>query len=426
MLGFDDTCLLGGCMAELMQNLLIIFGSRILVGNVTESLVPIMTTWGQNILERVDFLAVCGCRKKEKQTKLGEIDEMRNDAKLELVQRATVRRQNNDAIRLKRKDELNKFRAQRSPFRRGSNYAQNTAYETTKVAEQAARRASEVIGAEIEPHFSAMVTSPVASPVSLKKSMGTRRSFLAKHSKQIVEEYATCNTEEEAYRSQYDRHGKGLFEDYAEMMVQFGYASLFATSFPLAPLMALANNYLEIRVDSHKLCSNSRRPDPRSAEDIGTWELVLQVLAYIAVLTNGLLMCFTAHKLSHYLGLDSNFRKLMAFTIIEHLVMTIKIAIHFLIPDTPTEARIQIERQNHLHLKLVDCVRDEEDEFEQSTTAVMFAAENEGEIPPYRIWDFEELSALYNGGAHGLFTDGLSQGSIPKVGVDATTPENAV
>ena len=81
----------------------------------------------------------------------------------------------------------------------------------------------------------------------------------------------------------------GIFEDYLEMVIQYGYATMFAAAFPLgfnltynqkfnhiiffvsfvAPLMALVNNDVEIRVDGWKLCQLSRRPEPNGVEDIG-------------------------------------------------------------------------------------------------------------------------------------------------------------
>ena len=39
-----------------------------------------------------------------------------------------------------------------------------------------------------------------------------------------------------------------------EMVIQFGYCTLFVAAFPLAPLMAFVNNAIEIRVDAWKLC----------------------------------------------------------------------------------------------------------------------------------------------------------------------------
>lgn len=61
----------------------------------------------------------------------------------------------------------------------------------------------------------------------------------------------------------------GPFEDFAEMVVQFGYTTMFVAAFPLATVLSLVNNYVEIRVDAWKLCHLCRRPEPRSMEDIG-------------------------------------------------------------------------------------------------------------------------------------------------------------
>ena len=46
----------------------------------------------------------------------------------------------------------------------------------------------------------------------------------------------------------------GTFKDYGEMVIQFGYCTLFVAAFPLAPMLAFINNAIEIRVDAWKLC----------------------------------------------------------------------------------------------------------------------------------------------------------------------------
>jgi hypothetical protein len=43
------------------------------------------------------------------------------------------------------------------------------------------------------------------------------------------------------------------FEDYNEMVIQYGFINLFVVAFPLAPLMALLNNVLEVHVDAVKV-----------------------------------------------------------------------------------------------------------------------------------------------------------------------------
>lgn len=82
----------------------------------------------------------------------------------------------------------------------------------------------------------------------------------------------------------------GTLMDYAELAVQFGYITLFVVAFPLAPLLALVNNYVEARSDAFKLLTQLQRPVPRGTEDIGCWQTVFTVITCIAVLTNSALV----------------------------------------------------------------------------------------------------------------------------------------
>ncbi|KIH48286.1 hypothetical protein ANCDUO_21646 [Ancylostoma duodenale] len=43
-----------------------------------------------------------------------------------------------------------------------------------------------------------------------------------------------------------------LFDEYLEMVLQFGFCTLFVAAFPLAPFFAVLNNILEIRLDAYK------------------------------------------------------------------------------------------------------------------------------------------------------------------------------
>ncbi|TRZ01780.1 hypothetical protein DNTS_025603 [Danionella cerebrum] len=86
----------------------------------------------------------------------------------------------------------------------------------------------------------------------------------------------------------------GLFYEYLEMVIQFGFVTLFVASFPLAPLLALFNNLFEIRVDGWKFTTQFRRIVPEKAQDIGAWQPILQGVAILAVVTNGAIIAFTS------------------------------------------------------------------------------------------------------------------------------------
>ncbi|KAL7039822.1 hypothetical protein ACKWTF_000129 [Chironomus riparius] len=62
-----------------------------------------------------------------------------------------------------------------------------------------------------------------------------------------------------------------LFDEYLEMIIQYGFVTLFVAAFPLAPLFALINNITEIRLDAYKMVSQSRRPLAERVEDIGNF-----------------------------------------------------------------------------------------------------------------------------------------------------------
>jgi len=55
------------------------------------------------------------------------------------------------------------------------------------------------------------------------------------------------------------------------MVTQFGYVGLYSTIWPLAPLMALINNWLELRSDAFKVTTHTRRPVPVRSDTIGPW-----------------------------------------------------------------------------------------------------------------------------------------------------------
>jgi len=94
-----------------------------------------------------------------------------------------------------------------------------------------------------------------------------------------------------------------LAKEYLKMVMQFGFATLFAAGFPLAPAFALLNNVFEIRLDAHKMITKFRRPVSRKCSSIGIWYQMLDFLGTLAVITNAFTIAFTSQtipKLVYY------------------------------------------------------------------------------------------------------------------------------
>ena len=91
-----------------------------------------------------------------------------------------------------------------------------------------------------------------------------------------------------------------LFEEYLEMAVQFGFCTIFVAAFPLAPLFALFNNIIEIRLDAFKFVNLSRRIPVEMAKSIGAWEKILEVIAAMALVTNAIVAASTSDMIPKF------------------------------------------------------------------------------------------------------------------------------
>uniref|UniRef100_A0A3Q3WVJ6 Anoctamin n=1 Tax=Mola mola TaxID=94237 RepID=A0A3Q3WVJ6_MOLML len=87
---------------------------------------------------------------------------------------------------------------------------------------------------------------------------------------------------------------EGLTPEYMEMIIQFGFVSLFVASFPLAPVFALLNNVIEIRLDAKKFVTELRRPVAIRAKDIGIWYNILSGMGKFSVIINAFVISFTS------------------------------------------------------------------------------------------------------------------------------------
>ncbi|CAH1155880.1 unnamed protein product [Phaedon cochleariae] len=104
----------------------------------------------------------------------------------------------------------------------------------------------------------------------------------------------SCNQWTEDYKLG-EFQSRSLFAEYLEMVLQYGFVTIFVTAFPLAPLFALINNVLEMRLDAKKFIKYFRRPIPQRVKNIGVWYSILAIVGRIGVVSNAFIIAFSSH-----------------------------------------------------------------------------------------------------------------------------------
>ncbi|XP_015674147.2 anoctamin-7 [Protobothrops mucrosquamatus] len=187
----------------------------------------------------------------------------------------------------------------------------------------------------------------------------------------------------------------GLFAEYLEMVLQFGFITIFVAACPLAPLFALLNNWAEIRLDAQKFVCEYRRPVAERAQGIGIWFHILEVITHFAVISNAFLIAFTSDflpRLYYQYTRASNLQGYIDFTlayapksfdltnnatcryrayreqngryslpywnllairlgfiiVFEHVVFFIAHMIDMMVPDIPEAVAIKVKREQYL------------------------------------------------------------------------------
>jgi hypothetical protein len=150
------------------------------------------------------------------------------------------------------------------------------------------------------------------------------------------------------------------FDDFMEILIQFGYTTLFASAYPLASLVSFAANWVEIRSDLFKLSFLDRRPFPGRSPDLGIWRSLLSCLVWMSALTNCLLAGFTSDQLMHYLPsfylhdrsgyttLEHDRGWLLIFVIfgLERLLLVIGMLVYVIVPGVPQDVNDELERRH--------------------------------------------------------------------------------
>lgn len=153
------------------------------------------------------------------------------------------------------------------------------------------------------------------------------------------------------------------FQDYAELVLQYGFVTFFSAAFPAGPLIALINNVYEIRGDASKLLDQHQRPQSVTSPNIGTWLSVLEGMSVLAIMTNALLLAFSQDTVTQFINTILGNENLndevspsllfIAAVLIEHVVIFLKFLLTVLIPDMSNALKIQIAKEEYEKAQLL-------------------------------------------------------------------------
>jgi len=153
-------------------------------------------------------------------------------------------------------------------------------------------------------------------------------------------------------------------DDFNELVIQFSFVVLFGIAFPLTGLLAMVSNILEISIDSYKLCRQHRRPMAERAASIPlTWLKILQMLCFLGIFTNTIIIVQSADTAFEYLqhrkvvpsdvsgSVLTLYKWLVAF-VFEHIIFTLRIIVEsqLALPPVTVEKK---EIQNRAILRRV-------------------------------------------------------------------------
>ncbi|KAI9717348.1 MAG: hypothetical protein M1828_007236 [Chrysothrix sp. TS-e1954] len=137
--------------------------------------------------------------------------------------------------------------------------------------------------------------------------------------------------------------------DFREMVIQYGYLSLFSVVWPLTSVSFLANNWLELRTDAAKICLQSQRPTPWRAEGIGSWLDSLGFLTWLGSITTAAIVYLFSNDGDGPSGSPSDIKLwglLLSILASEHVYLLVQLGMQVFIKrlDSPGRQKERGER----------------------------------------------------------------------------------
>jgi len=181
--------------------------------------------------------------------------------------------------------------------------------------------------------------------------------------------------EKQAKKEDYD-----LYEDMDEILILYGYSTLFIVAAPWVPMLCLVSCVVECFLDQKKLILLYRRPVPAPASSNEPWDTAFDVFGFFAVLTNTAVIIFAGHTFDGML----HSHKIILFLTMEFSTILLRMLVAVILPAVPRRVRLLQLQQDvmvHRHLDLGG----EEDDHETRASAMRTTAQ-----PPPYVFDRDQ------------------------------------
>ena len=137
--------------------------------------------------------------------------------------------------------------------------------------------------------------------------------------------------------------------DLREMVVQYGYLTLFSVVWPVTAVSFLINNWVELRSDAVKICIEMQRPTPHRADSIGPWLDSLGFLTWLGSISTAALVYLFSND---GLGPDGTPADIKGWAVLltiffsEHIYLVVRLAVRVAISkmDSPGLQKEHAER----------------------------------------------------------------------------------
>ena len=193
---------------------------------------------------------------------------------------------------------LNNFTEYVVPYLSGAKLATETAEDMVRRLEKTRRsdKSSDPESAEAPKDIGALAAD-------MTKELADENNRLVKQAQAGAGGGAVTNLKEtfNEARDEVTMENPSVALEFAEILIQFGFVSMFGAAWPLAALLALLNNFFEVRLDIWKFAKLQRRPVSERVNGIGTfWRVCFEVFCLLGIANHCFLLCVSSNTMREY------------------------------------------------------------------------------------------------------------------------------